>query len=247
MRKITVTIMAILGMTVFVSDVRAEIASKAYVDETKEQIMMGDNDWVAAAEAQGYDVDGTRQTVEAVGVVGTLMEVGAVFQEVQNSVSDLQDTVGDENSGLVADVSDLQDDVSDLQDGVVNGLSGAVNLDQGDNRANGALLTNSNGSVVVENGAYVTNAKITSDANIELGKLHFPTPPATCSTRGCMLMFYNGQYIWEPVTRDTQETVATTGAVTATAVATSSNTDSAVGALCPPGYGWNGDRCDLPS
>ncbi len=51
---------------------------------------------------------------------------------------------------------------------------------------------------------------------IGLNLLRLPSPPSSCSTNGCMLMFYNNQYVWEPVGRDTNETISTSGAVNGT-------------------------------
>lgn len=61
-----------------------------------------------------------------------------------------------------------------------------------------------------------TNGNVGLTDQVELSKLHFPTPPAMCETKGCMLMYYNGKYVWETVTRDDTENISTTGAVNAT-------------------------------
>ena len=60
------------------------------------------------------------------------------------------------------------------------------------------------------------NGSVATAEKLQLAALNFPTPPADCTTKGCMLMFYNGQYVWEPVTRDSGETISTTGSISAT-------------------------------
>ncbi len=107
---------------------------------------------------------------------------------------------------------------------------------------NALVVTDDEGNVQLATGGYITNDKVSSSANIELGKLQFPTPPASCSTKGCMLMFYNNQYVWESVTRDTNETIATTGAVSATATQTQTNSINIRPLTCNGGD-WDGTRC----
>lgn len=88
----------------------------------------------------------------------------------------------------------------------------------GNNRFDNAIVvTDGDGYVTMATGGVLTDTNINHNANIQLGKLAFPTPGPECSNNGCMLMFYNGKYVWELVARDSGETVSETGAVNATA------------------------------
>ena len=142
-RKITTVILTAITLFAIVPNVRAEIASKAYVDDTENNLIYG-----TTTPTQQQVSDITRYN----GVAGKVNHVA------ENSLS-------------------------------VNGQLG-----------NMILVTNDDGEIRGINA-------------IKLGFLKFPTPPSECSTRGCMLMFYDDQYVWEPVTRDNNETISTTGAV----------------------------------
>ena len=179
-RKITTSILTALALIAVVPNARAEIASKAYVDERDNVLLFG----TATPDSE------------------TLAEY-------------------EENGGIVGAI-DGKVNSDDVESIIGNYFDDVVHVEQ--EAENAIIVTDANGNMSTATGGYITNAKISSSADIELGKLHFPTPPSTCSTTGCMLMFYNNQYVWEPVTRDTNETIATTGAVSATATATTTTT-----------------------
>ena len=105
------------------------------------------------------------------------------------------------------------------------------------------FLISDGGDVKIATGGYITNAKVASNAAIEMGKIALPTPPAVCETSGCMLMYYDGKYVWESVTRNTNESISTTGYVNATATSTSTSNRDIHTAGCLEGEIWNGDSC----
>ena len=198
--KITPAIMIGLALIAIAPNARAEIASKAYVDE-KENVLL-------------YNTANPSST----------------------TVESFNDRVSDYGSlaGMLETMSQYADD--GFMDELQNRAYSGVNTYQED--SNAIIVTNSDGRVAKATGGYITNDKISSSAAIEMGKIAFPTPPASCSTKGCMLMFYNNQYVWEPVTRDTDESIATTGAVNATATTTTVTINEAASTY--RGYGSDG-------
>ena len=118
--------------------------------------------------------------------------------------------------------------ISERVGGVENALTHAVYVEQGgNNKRNALMVTNGSGIVSLATGGYLTDGNINPSANIQLGKMLLPTPGAACETRGCMLMYYNGQYVWEAISRETNETVSTTGAVSATVSGSNATVTSA--------------------
>lgn len=183
-----ISLLTIFTMLPFVA--HAEIASKAYVDDSDKIMIYGTNN---------PNADDVSDITNAGGVKGYVDSLGDdLFNENDGAITELQNTIGD-----------IQNDVSDLQTGVGDAITVNQSL-QG-----GFLATDQSGVVNVVTGSFISNDYIAPDAEIALGKLKLPTPPQACSTRGCMLMFYNNQYIWEPVTRDNNETIANAGGVDA--------------------------------
>jgi hypothetical protein len=163
--------MMVIALIAIAPNARAEIASKAYVDDTAKELIFG--------------------TTNPSSNDATFYEHG-IDNNIVGGIRVIADTMAEMGSGVKA--------------------SG--------NRANGMLVTDDDGDIQIATGGYITNNNISSSASIDLGKLHMPTPPASCATKGCMLMFYhdshdNPAYVWEPVTRDTNETIAGDGRVTA--------------------------------
>jgi hypothetical protein len=173
--KITPAIMMAMALITIAPNARAEIASKAYVDEQGGLLLHGQPGQLTANDLRD------------------LSENGGISGMLDNYVLSEQ-----------LDHYPLREETMALSD----------------QSADAIVVTDSEGQVKLATGAPINNAKISSDAGIELGKLAFPTPPTICETKGCMLMYYDGKYVWETVTRDTGETIATTGYVSATPVAT---------------------------
>ena len=172
-RKITTSILTAVALITLVPGARANIASKAYVDD-RDKILIYGTATPSESQLEHFDDYG-----------------GSVQRLFDHAVSEANTSYNEAiNIGESAVSEGSQE-----QDGFVTAKSGRIKI---------------------ASGGIVNDASVSSTAGIQLGKLAFPTPPATCSTRGCMLMFYNNQYIWEPVTREINETVATTGAISAT-------------------------------
>ncbi len=176
--KITPAIMIGLALIAIAPNARAEIASKAYVDDRDKILLFGTTD-PQILDEEGYS---------------SMAENGDVVGAIQSWVYDQGYYDGDSLSWELDD---------------------AINKNQGVNDA--ILVTDNTGNVKLATGGYINNAKVASNAAIEMGKIAFPTPPAICETSGCMLMYYGGRYVWETVTRDNNETISTTGSVSATA------------------------------
>ena len=170
--KITPVIMMALVLIAIAPNARAEIASKAYVDDQNNTIIFG------TTEPDEADVE-------------RLADHGGVFEYIRST-------------------AETATEAYEKADSVPNR---AVGLNQ---TGKSGLFIAKNAGVRGASGGVIDDSLVSSSAAIQLGKLGFPTPGAECATRGCMLMFYNGQYVWEVVTRDTNETIATTGAVSAT-------------------------------
>lgn len=160
------------------------------------------------------------------------------------------------NDSMVTQVDGMVEvvGVNSLLATLANSSASASDLDKTVGRAyqagNGILVTDNDGKVSVATGGYITNNKVSSSAAIEMGKIAFPAAPASCNTTGCMLMYYNGQYTWESIARDTSETVSvvSANAVSATATATSTNTVAVNPASCQRNGGtWNEStgQCDV--
>ena len=93
---------------------------------------------------------------------------------------------GNDDPGLVGHISDsFKDAVSATQ-------------------STDGIMMSSNGDVKIASGPVVDDSLIA--AGITMAKIELPTPPSACETAGCMLMYLNGNYTWEVVTRNTGET-----------------------------------------
>ena len=149
------TIMTAMALITIVSNARAEIASKAYVDDQDNTLIFG-------------------TTSPAAPDIATLEENGGVTGILTNTVAMTQ------------------------------------------SEANAFLMTGREANVVTGTGGVIKNEHINRYANIQLGKLEMPTPGNDCTTKGCVLMFYNNKYVWEVIGRDTNESISTTGYVDAT-------------------------------
>ena len=164
-----------------------------------------------------------------------------IFGEADPKPSEISNL--EEQGGVSGLLSTMNNDVIELN-------RNSISTNQ--NTTNGIVVTDDDGEIKIATGGYVTNSVISSNANIDLNKLHLPTPPSACNTRGCMLMFYNNQYVWEPVTRDNNETISTTGSVRTNNMDTNNsatlNSITHIGEEvdphgCPDGYEWDGTEC----
>ena len=193
--KTTTAILIGLTLIAIAPTTRAEIASKAYVDERNNTLIFGTTE-PDSELVQALDMDG--------GVVG---EIDLIVSKVKRKV--------------------------DTQQGL----------------ADATLVTGGAGTVSLATGGYIHNNDINNYANIELGKLAMPLPGNDCETNGCMLMYYNGKYVWELITRDTNEGIETSGSVNATAtgnpaIITPVNEPCSSDLDCPAGgYMCNGGVC----
>lgn len=159
-----ITLFAIITMLPFVA--RAEIASKAYVDERDNKLIFG---------TTTPDAEAVQSVEENGGVTGQLHEIETVI------FGD-----GDDEPGLLGHISDsLKDAVSATQ-------------------STDGIMMSSNGDVKVASGPVVDDSLIS--AGITMAKVELPTPPSACETQGCMLMYLDGNYTWEVITRDNSET-----------------------------------------
>ena len=171
MKITTITITMALALITIMPNARAEIASKAYVDDQDTYFLFG-----------GEPLDPKYE--------GHLIESGGIY----GVISDTRQVVGEISTAMTHAVGKEQ-------------LS----------KSNALMVTDSGGNISTATGGYITDGNINPSAAIQLGKLAMPTPPQICETKGCMLMYYNGKYVWEVVERDTSETISTAGYVTATA------------------------------
>lgn len=119
-------------------------------------------------------------------------------------------------SSAIYDDTALAGRVSQVEDGMYSAVSAASQPQSG-------ILISDNGSVKITNGGYVEDQNIKTTANIQMGKIAFPTPQAACETAGCMLMYVDGQYTWEEITRDSGESVSVVAANAVDATATGTN------------------------
>ena len=193
-----------LALIAIAPNARAEIASKAYVDEQDNNIIFGREDIV------GFGYENMDELVESGGVMGRVQSTEQSVEELNSSVEELNSSVEELNSSISSRVEDISSEIESVRSSTDSFVGDIENINSDleqrvktkQNLNNAFLVTTGNGDV-----------KLTQKVN--LSHLAFPTPPASCSTKGCMLMFYNNNYVWEPVTRDTNETIATTGAVSA--------------------------------
>ena len=261
MKKITVALLSIMTLVAFVPNVHAQIASKAYVDQQDElkQDILGDGQ----DETGVVFATGTAGEVEYIGIDDepeedseNLISSGGVYTAINDLGSALEEALDEkdefptQNSTNLVESGGVFNAVVINAGDIANVASASVAKEQYVNDA--FVKTDGSGNVTLVTGGVVSDADVNSAAAIQLGKLAFPTPSSECNTRGCMLMFYDGKYVWEVVARNTNETPSTAaGYVTATATTNTSSESSAFGTYpeeyhdCPNGSGWNtsGFRC----
>ena len=172
MKITTITITMALALITIMPNARAEIASKAYVDDQDTYFLFG-----------GEPLDPKYE--------GDLIEIGGIYGAISNTSQEVRQ--------------------------ISTAMTHAVGKEQLSSKSNALMVTDSGGNISTATGGYITDGNINPSAAIQLGKLAMPTPPQICETKGCMLMYYNGKYVWEVVERDTSETISTAGYVTATA------------------------------
>lgn len=253
--KITPAVTMALTIIAIAPSARAEIASRAYVDQG------------LSGKMNTMTVDST-PTSESANLVSSGGVAAAIASAVSNvDLSSKQDKLGGGNdagkvvvagstAGTVSytgiDTTPTESSTNLITSGALYNLgqmiaTGATDVETGDTysigvenekslmintvanklqTANGALLTDASGNVVVQTGAYLDNSKIKSDAAIEMGKIALPTPPSACEDAGCMLMYAKGKYTWEVITRDTNETVTIVAANAVNATTTTTSTAS---------------------
>lgn len=192
--KTTTAILIGLTLIAIAPTTRAEIASKAYVDERNNTL-----------------------------IFGTTEPDSGMVQSVE------------QNGGIVGGVTYLEQKAQEMEVALEN----KVDTQQG--LASATLVTGADGKVSLATGGYIRNNDISHFANIELGKLAMPLPGNDCETNGCMLMYYNGKYVWELITRDTNEGIETSGSVNATArenpkIITLVNETCSSNSDCPAGW-----------
>ena len=193
---------------------RADIASKAYVDDRDKIIIYGTANPTQDQESEWEDWSGGD------GVLGAMRDIDDVaYTNLMNAIygadSPTEQQLNDwgslsDDNGVLGAIQGLDDEKADIGD-----LENAVGVAQSVH--SGLLVTDSSGNVQVASEGFIQNQHISDSADIELGKLQFPEPAQACETKGCMLMYYDGKYVWEVVTRDTNESISTTGYVDATA------------------------------
>ena len=122
---------------------------------------------------------------------------------------------GTENAGYFLQVNDdgevepydLDRELENFAEAVVNTK---VNISRHD--GNMALVTDPDGNVIdgsiinsMIGDEQITVDKVASDAKFRLDNINLPTPPAACDngTATCMLMYSDGYFAWDVVTRDT--------------------------------------------
>lgn len=263
MKKITSVFVIMLFMP-FVAN--AQIASKQYVDERDNIIMVGsanaDAETIAAAVTTLENGGGIIGLAEFVNDVDSdIKDIVIHLDGIDESLDGKMDTTTIDatptanstnlvSSGGVYDALDGKMDAMTVDSlptenstnlvssggvfgvfaPVADKLDKAVGTKQDDRNA--ILVTDNSGVVKTATGGYITNDKISSSAAIEMGKIALPTPPQNCDTYGCVLMRYNGKYVWELVSRDTNETISDAGGVNVTPTATTSTLDYVEPASC---------------
>ena len=236
MKKITSVFVIMLFMP-FVAN--AQIASKQYVDERDNIIMVG------SANADAETIAAAVTTLENGGGIIGLAEF---VNDVDSDITDILDHLDGKMDAMTVDATPTENSTNlvtsgGVYDAVESAKNTAVGMKQ---TSNSFLVTDSNGNVSTANGGFITNDKISSSAAIEMGKIALPTPPQNCDTYGCILMRYNGKYVWELVSRDTNETISDAGGVNASPTSTTTYTNIANPASCQMSGGvWDGTSCEV--
>jgi len=176
------------------------------------------------ALSSNVTLDGADIAVTGYSTSGLSGNVAAT-DTINQAIGKLENKV--DGKAASSDVTAITNRLNDVMDNTMEDViqyvgTKALRFDQGSAAANAIAVTDNNGDVRFATGGVITDDKISSSANIELGKLHFPTPGSDCETKGCTLMYYDGKYVWEVIRRGTNESVSTTGYVSATPTATSS-------------------------
>ena len=222
MKKITSAIMVVLALVAVIPSANANIASKEYVDDMDSEWIFGGAPMKPSAQQQFISNGGVIGYVDS-GLSGKMDAMTVDATPTENSTN------------LVTS--------GGVYDAVESAKNTAVGMKQ---TSNSFLVTDSNGNVSTANGGFITNDKISSSAAIEMGKIALPTPPQNCDTYGCILMRYNGKYVWELVSRDTNETISDAGGVNASPTSTTTYTNIANPASCQMSGGvWDGTSCEV--
>ena len=184
-RKTQISLLAVLALIAIAPSANAQIASKEYVDDE------------LAGKMNTMTVDAT-PTDDSTNLVTS----GGVYDAIAAATYD--DTV------LAGRVTAAEGDIDTIE-GRMNDFAGAghtmehalyaLAIDDSNQMSDSILVTSDNGQIITVQ-------------KLNLKALNFPTPPAACAAQGCMLMFYNNQYVWELVARENNETISTTGSVT---------------------------------
>lgn len=191
--KTTTVILTAMALTIIMFVARAEIASKAYVDYE----LSGKMDTVAV---DSTPISDSANLVYSGGVAAAI--AAAIYDDTKliNRLNKVGADVGkDVSSGNSMEY--ILDEMA---------RNKAENHGYG---SNAIMTTDSNGYIQSTTGSFLTDEHIANNARISLEKLFLPKPSAACQTQGCILMFYNSQYVWEPIMRGDNETVAVTGGV----------------------------------
>ena len=227
MRMTTTSILMALTLVAGMSAANAQIASKQYVDDRETAVLTGS---------------------------GTEQEKTAIYQDAEITSSELEgastmvDTIG--VTGAVAGMGSAINKLYSAVDDKVNTTQSVYNA---------IMVTDNSGNVGMQTGNFINDDFIQS-AGVSLDKLILPSVPAACSATGgsCVLMYVGGTgYVWEVVSRDSNETISTTGSVTGTSTGIHPDFTAATGssgagvvisfpscttvADCPSGFGFN--RC----
>ncbi len=229
-RNIAASVMIGLVLVVVAPNARAEIASRAYVDEGLSGKM----------NTMTIDSEPTVESANLVSSGGVAAAIAAAVTSATYDDTELKNRL-DDVGGEFSSHRSMEDLLNTLarQTTPISGYGTSA-----------IMTTDQYGTIQSKTGSFLTNDNIAGNAKIDIGKLNMPTPPSTCNTQVCMLIFYNNQYVWEPITRDNNETVATTGAVNATPTTTKVETKSTYrkelyGLVCDENSsGVNGNECD---